>query len=310
MTQQVFQHQNGFYWLDIVGPSVQELTELAKVHHLHPTSVQDCLDPEHLPKFEQIGLINFIIVRAADEEASPDGDTVQELTRKTAIFFSDHYMITIHRKDQKFIADLRNKWSAMHAVDSSILLSNLLCEFLTAVGNSYDQPISQTAKQLEMLEEKTFRAQPGSEIIEDGYYLKRRASVYKRLLRLSSDLVPKISQHSPDAKPYLQDIKENFDNLFFYADELLDNVNNLLTLYISLASQRTNEASHHVNEVMRVLTIFSVFFLPLNFVAGIYGMNFEHMPELKSVYGYPTVIIIMISIAVAIYAWFRKKNWL
>ncbi len=72
---------------------------------------------------------------------------------------------------------------------------------------------------------------------------------------------------------------------------------------MSLSSQRTNE-------VMRILTLFSVFFMPLTFIVGIYGMNFEFMPELKQRWGYPAVLILMALVAVAIYRWFKRKRWL
>jgi magnesium transporter len=77
----------------------------------------------------------------------------------------------------------------------------------------------------------------------------------------------------------------------------------LFNIYFSVSSQRTNE-------VIRVLTIFSVFFMPLTFVAGIYGMNFEFMPELRQQWGYPGVIGLMALITLGIYFWFKRKGWL
>ena len=78
---------------------------------------------------------------------------------------------------------------------------------------------------------------------------------------------------------------------------------NLLKIYLSLLAQRTNE-------VMRMLTIFSAFFLPLTFIAGIYGMNFKFMPELGWKAGYPAVLFLMVVVAGGIYVWFRRKGWI
>ena len=80
-------------------------------------------------------------------------------------------------------------------------------------------------------------------------------------------------------------------------------VTNLLKIYLSLSAQRTNE-------VMRMLTIFSAFFLPLTFIAGIYGMNFKFMPELGWKAGYPAVLFLMVVVAGGIYVWFRRKGWI
>jgi magnesium transporter len=91
--------------------------------------------------------------------------------------------------------------------------------------------------------------------------------------------------------------------MHFYADELVDDVNNLLSIQLALASHRTNE-------VVRVLTVFSVFFLPLTFIVGVYGMNFQYMPELHQRWGYPAVMLGMALVTFAIYVWFRRRGWL
>ena len=163
---------------------------------------------------------------------------------------------------------------------------------------------------LENLETLVFQSKDSPSTLEDGYYLKRRAALIKRMLRMTSDLLPKLNVMAEANAPLFQDLKEAVDRLSFSADELLENAYHLLNIHLSLASHRTNEASHRTNEVMRVLTLFSVFFLPLNFIASIYGMNFEHMPELKVPAAYPAVLILMGSVALGIYIWFRQNGWL
>jgi magnesium transporter len=96
---------------------------------------------------------------------------------------------------------------------------------------------------------------------------------------------------------------ENVQSYHFYADELLEEVNNLLSIHLAMASHRTNE-------VMRVLTVFSAFFLPLTFIVGIYGMNFTFMPELTKHWGYPGVMLLMLGISLVIFIWFRRRGWL
>jgi magnesium transporter len=106
-----------------------------------------------------------------------------------------------------------------------------------------------------------------------------------------------------DDQGLLADVVEEADRLHTWADELLESATHLMNLEINLASQRTNE-------VMRVLTIFSAFFLPLTFIAGVYGMNFKRMPELEHRFGYPLVVAVMALTAAAIWVWFRRKGWL
>jgi magnesium transporter len=86
-------------------------------------------------------------------------------------------------------------------------------------------------------------------------------------------------------------------------EEIYDSSQSLLNIYISLSSQKTND-------VMRVLTVFSAFFLPLTFIVGIYGMNFQFMPELSQHYGYPGVLVFMLLLTIIIYQWFNRKGWI
>ena len=301
--------ESGQLWLDIVNPSKEELIAVAAEFHLHPTSVQDCLDPEHLPKYEKIGDTQFVILRAYDNAALRDADTVEELTRKVAFFYNDKFLITVHRVDQPFLLREREKWAErIEATPEAI--HTIFKDIVKNVIFSYIPPIDKGLDDFEQLEMTVFGAQTKKVFkIQHGYYLKRRASVFKRMIKGSMDVLPKIE--SPfKGTPHFQNLQEEGVSLLFFADELTESVNSLLNLHVSLASQRTNEASHRTNEVMRILTIFSVFLMPLNVFTGIYGMNFAHMPELSWRYGYPMVIGVMITMELLIFMWFKRKGWL
>jgi magnesium transporter len=133
--------------------------------------------------------------------------------------------------------------------------------------------------------------------------LKRRVNLMKRLLWQTMGVIHKMKPPFERNAPLFQDASENAESYHFYADELLEEVNNLLSIHLSMASHKTNE-------VMRVLTVFSAFFLPLTFIVGVYGMNFEHMPELKSKYGYLAVMLVMLGVSTTIFIWFRRRGWL
>ncbi len=307
----------GFVWLDVVNPNAAEIKELAASYKLPAPLLKDCLDPKHLPKFERVEGMDFFVVRAFDEKAHKDADTVQELTRKVAIFSSQHVLISIHRKDQHYFVPLREKWSSetLLSQDAIETSSNStfapLYDILSAVFSSYQQPIDDALAQMETFEMSIFDTSPSKKIsLHDGYYIKRKGSVFKRVLRLSLDSINRFHTIRTDQNASVQDLKDTLDNMFFYADELLDNTNNLLNLHLTLSSNKLNEASHKTNEVMRFLTIFSVFFMPLNLIAGIYGMNFEFMPEIKWTYGYPAALSLMGFVLLGIYFWFRKKGWM
>lgn len=304
--------KNGFQWIDVFNPKKSDIEEIAKTYGLVSTSIQDALDPEHLPKFEKLNTYNFVIMRAYDDKCGTDADTVQELTRKIAIFYNDKFLITIHRKDQTFLSQLREKWKS--TIDSLPVFNGamIFSDILKNIYLTYEIPIDNGLNHLEQFEMGVFSAHKSKPFnLEDGYYLKRQAFVFKRVLRMSQDALAKLMvTNDLGMSTYFQDLRETLESLYFYSDELVENTNALLNLHISLQQQKTTEASHRTNEVMRVLTIFSVFFMPLNFVASIYGMNFENMPELHTEYGYPVVLAAMFSTAGIIFYWFRRKGWL
>ncbi|MEK6578932.1 MAG: CorA family divalent cation transporter, partial [Bdellovibrionota bacterium] len=267
------------------------------------------LDPEHLPKYEKIGAVAFLIARAYDDHSGPEADEVQEITRKIAFFVGDQFLITVHRTDQTFFAQIRESWK-LRASKSAAPVERLLSEILRGVVATYEKPIDQSYALLSEVETQVFEMKHAQSVMRKCYFLKRKASVYKRMLKLTLDILPKVSARVEVQEPVFQDIRENAEALAFFADEINDSVAQLLSLHLSLQSHRTSTASHKTNEVMRVLTLFSVFFLPLNFIVGLYGMNFKFMPELENPYGYPAVVGLMLAVTGTIYFWFRRRGWL
>jgi magnesium transporter len=295
-----------FVWIDLIAPTEEELAKIAQEYGLHATSVQDCLDPEHLPKYEQFEDHTFVIVRAWDESSSGGCTTVQELTRKVAIFTGPKFLITIHRKDQPWLSGLRGKFQGSHSgppTSSEVLPTRLLTSLLNAVIDTYTKPLEQIEERLDAFEGLVFSGLEFAGELREIHLLKRQVTLIKRLLWRTVDVVQRMSPPSGRTAPLYRDAQDNAESSHFYADELLDDVNTLLSIQLALASHRTGE-------VMRVLTVFSVFFLPLTFIVGVYGMNFEHMPELHSHWGYPAVLAAMGIVTLAIFLWFRRRGWL
>jgi magnesium transporter len=295
-----------FEWIDVVDPSQNELETLGEKYKFSTNTVQDALDPEHLPKYEQLESgLHFFIARSFDEESTAEADTVQELTRKVAVFYSDQFVLTIHRRDQPYLVRLRSRWMARpHSPNPKARYhGRVVLDLLRELIATYESPVEMAQASLEIQETQIFMGQGSRRVVEDLYYVKRKAFVYRRMLRFALDLIPKLSSSLSVPKALEQDLGELGDGLSFHAEQLLENVNQLLNVHISLSSNRSNE-------VMRVLTIFSVFFMPLTFIVGVYGMNFDFMPELKHPYGYAGVWVVMILVCVSIFIWFRHKGWL
>jgi len=299
-------NEPAFIWLDVVNPSKVELANIARQYGLHSTSVEDSLDPEHLPKYERIGAVTFIIVRAFDETATRECSTVQEMTRKVAIFFSSDFLITIHRIEQPFLAALITKYQSpppAGAERRKSFLPRVLIEIINGAIDTYERPLGEAEGAIDKFEATVFGEQEISGLLQRIYTEKRRVTQMRRMLSHTRDVVQRLVPASEPTAPLFQDLRENAESMYSYAEELVEDVNNLLSIQLALASHRTNE-------VVRVLTVFSVFFLPLTFIVGIYGMNFHFMPELTHRWGYPAVMAVMGVVTVVIYLWFRRRGWL
>ncbi|NQX39054.1 magnesium transporter [Pedobacter steynii] len=289
--------QTGFEWIDIYEPSEQELKQIIKKYDLHPALVNDCLQPDHLPKYERMPTYSFIIFRIHTEDDMPEADKVQQMTHKIAIFYSDQFIITIHRKKQRFLDHLISMVQADKCNDSQELLNILINDCL----NTYEAPLAKLSKAVDYFEEVVFLRPKKVPLLKGLYYLKRKIDLIRRMLILSFEIIDAL-----DADPgnvNTRDTRDHYVKLQNMLDSLAENIHQLLNIYFSASSQRTNDT-------MRILTIFSVFFMPLTFIVGIYGMNFEFMPELKWKLGYPGVMLLMAVVTLFIYLWFKRKNWL
>src|SRR5918998_718510 len=297
-----------FMWVDVVHPTAEELADVAKRYNLHPTSVEDSLEPEHLPKYERIGSTTFIIVRAIDVDAPGHCSTIHEMTRKVAIFYGTDFLITIHRTEQPFLSALKERYeSGAIPVGSHErrkgYMPRLLIELINGAIETYEKPLGRSEAAIDAFEATVFGDEEFSGTLQSIYVEKRRVTQMRRMLSHTLDAVQKLVPASEPTAPLFQDIRENAQSMHSYADELLEEVNSLLSIQLALASHRTNE-------VVRVLTVFSVFFLPLTFIVGIYGMNFDFMPELRQRWGYPAVMAGMGVVTLVIYLWFRRRGWL
>jgi magnesium transporter len=293
--------QPPFRWIDVVAPERDELVAIAKEFGFHPMSVEDCLDPWHLPKQERIGDAIFLILRVFDPDGSPRGASVQELTRKIAIFYRAGLVISIHRADLAVVRAIREQ----SLIGNGGLETNaaVLGALMNGALDSFDVMLDRAETAVDGFEEALLRRRDAPDLAAI-HHLKRRVNVVRRLLWQTTTVIQRLPPpEGGRAGAVLQDVKDNAESYYFYADQLLDEINALLSIHVSLASHRTNQ-------VMRVLTVFSAFFLPLTFIVGVYGMNFDWMPELRLKYGYPAVMIVIAVVSLAIAVWFRRQGWL
>ncbi len=292
-------HGVDYEWIDVVSPEEAELKKIAKQFGLHEASVNDCLQPGHLPKYERFKGHTFIILRVYDSEWDSEADTVQELTHKIAIFIAENFIITIHRQEWPPIVQISEEFVCGGDCKTA---QHVLTEIIKRGLHSYEEPGGKITEHIEYYEKQVFLTARKASLLKGLYFLKRKVDVIRRLLLLTHDIIDKIDPRDA-SNAYTRDCRDLFVKQHSLFDSLSEQINNLLNIYFNISSQRTNET-------MRVLTIFSVFFMPLTFIVGVYGMNFQNMPELKWDWGYPSALILMVVVTLGVYLWFRKKKWL
>lgn len=300
-----FEHQwQDFKWVDCENPQKSDLISLAEEFKVPVNYLATSLEPEHLVKCEFIEDKVFLILRAYDETVKDTENTIQDLTSKLVFFIGPDFALTLHRSPIRFVAEKIQK-----VPFEKITHKALLQFFFSQSLLSFDQPLTTIESKTAIIEERIYSLRRKN-ILREGYIIKRRASAYKKILKFSMESLVKMQNRPEFLWENFRDLKDYNDRMIFYADDVIENITGLLNLHISLMSQKTNEASYRTNEVMRILTLVSIFFLPLNFIAGIYGMNFENMPELSSEHGYYYTLGFMVFTALGIFLWIYRKGWI
>lgn len=289
----------GINWIDVCNPSNAEVIELSKEYNLNRLTVQDSLQPEHLPKYEVVDDVHFMILRYNINSGSCNAATIQELTDKMTIFYTGSLLITIHKTAAPFIDPIKKRFQT---VGKLLTTTEVLSKIVWSALETFDERANYLSAQVDIYENEIMRRKTSNNQMEALYLIKREAALAHKVLLLMQEPINHIFPNSGE-EPIVQDVRDQHLKMKTLYGQVLEEVTNLMNLFMSFSSQKTNE-------VMKVLTIFSVFFMPLTFIVGIYGMNFEFMPELKQKWGYPAVLVVMVIVTVLIYIWFKKKKWL
>ena len=280
-----------FQWVDLENPKLTELKEIIQPYGLNPHLLDDLLQVGHLPKLEKVGEFNFMIIRAFSANTNDKLTTIPELSNKIGFFFTNEVLLTVHQKPFNFLEEITGPYE-----DPEALILKITEKMLA----TYQAPADWLSEEMDRFESDVFLGRRKRFSVESLYFAKAKARACKKVLQLTQTLLQHLSVQ-PSNEAQLQDLKESVSSLILQFEDFLDEANSLLNIYLSSNSQKTNE-------VMKLLTVFSAFFLPLTFLVGVYGMNFKFMPELNWEYGYYLTWGAMLSISVVIFIWFKVRK--
>jgi len=288
ITEKVFE---SFKWIDIENPIKEDLEKITKVHGLNYYLIKDSLEKGHLPKYEKTYKIDFFIFRAYTSDIKLHIDEVGEMSNKIAFFIFEDKLITIHRAHFNFL----NIHEEKH-----IKINELFLRIVKLMLDTFQKPTIDLSNKISEIERTIFLKDHRKVLLEELYFIKSQSRILKKVLHITQSVMEQSADNFSASYQY-QDIKDELLNLLTYNEESVENSNQLMNTYLSISDQKNNE-------VVRLLTIFSAFFLPLTFIAGVYGMNFKFMPELNWEWGYFFSIGLMLLVVIVIYMWFRKKR--
>jgi magnesium transporter len=288
ITEKVFE---SFKWIDIENPIKEDLEKITKIHGLNYYLIKDSLEKGHLPKYEKTYKIDFFIFRAYTSDIKLHIDEVGEMSNKIAFFIFEDKLITIHRAHFNFL----NIHEEKH-----IKINELFLRIVKLMLDTFQKPTFELSNKIGEIEKTIFLKDHRKVLLEELYFIKSQSRILKKVLHITQSVMEQSADNFRASYQY-QDIKDELLNLLTYNDESVENANQLMNTYLSISDQKNNE-------VVRLLTIFSAFFLPLTFIAGVYGMNFRFMPELNWKWGYFFSIGFMLLVVIVIYLWFRRKR--
>ena len=300
MIKQIPLPEKKFEWFDVTAPDDADIQRLSSDFNLPFLLVQDCLKPEHLPKYEETEEgFHFLMMRAFDKEAKDDATTVQELTRKVALFISKEKVVTIHRVDLPYIWKVVNKCEKPDSFPRNVQM--LVHQIILDAIRTYEEPIDRLQDQYEEFETEVLSKKCDMSMLK-VYHFRRQLFVLKRIMKQTNDGLYRFREFWEKHQTMLQDLRENLDQLYFQLDEISDNFEHLLELQIQMNDQKAND-------VMKTLTVFSTVLLPLNFIASFYGMNFTHLPGLNSPHALAGISLLMVVVWILCLIYFRYRGW-
>lgn len=287
-------------WVDFRTPTREEAALLSGLFAFHPLTIEDCESRRANPKIEDYRDYLFVLTHGVH----PDSSEKEFKTRQLSLYVGGHYLVSYHRDRSR---------SVEHAMEGARhnprILSegsdSILYHLLDYQVDQYLPVLENFEKKIDDVEDRIFRATT-SDVLSEVLAFKRalmrlrRISGHQRdvLMRLVRREFPMIDEKSVYG---LRDVHDHLVRITDLADTYRELVSGALEAHLSIVSNRTNE-------IMRVLTVIATVFIPLTFIVGVYGMNFEHMPELDWRYGYLGVWVLMLAVAGWMYWYFRRRG--
>lgn len=286
-------------WVDVEAPTAEDLSFLHERYAINNLLLEDTLDPNHLPKYEEDGDVKFFLLRESTELERKNLNSISDISTKIGIFLLDKTIITIHRMKTKSLTETKKQLSCLTSETSA---RNIALRIALLIMKSFDDESVSLLETMDNIENEIFLKNTNhTNQIRRLYKLKRKSGLNSRVLTVSSDAIDKFKLLGLQDSE-VSDLKDKHKDVVTDFDHLNIQVTNLIGMFLALSDQKANQ-------VMKVLAIYSVYFLPITFIAGVYGMNFDNMPELHHKNGYFFTLGFMALVVICTFIYARRKQW-
>lgn len=282
---------------------VSVIETLAKKYNIHPLTVEDILNVQQRPKVEEFDNYIFITLKMLPWNRKTNTFSIKQVS----FVVGKDYVLSLQECETDFFDSIQNKLcnpnnKRLREQGTDYLAYRLI----DAVIDQYFVVLEGIGNQIELLEEKII-VDPTPQNSRTLYQLKRKMLQLRKAIWPMREAISHLLQAdnaiiTSFTHIYLRDVYD-------HAVQAIDTVENFRDMLASMLDVYLSSLTNRMNEIMKVLTIISTVFIPMTFIASIYGMNFEYMPELHWRYGYPLVMGIMVLIAIIMLDYFRRKKW-
>ncbi|MEV6767106.1 magnesium/cobalt transporter CorA [Nocardia sp. NPDC051030] len=304
---EVRERGKGFVWLGLHGPDKDMMTRVADTFGLHALAAEDAVDADQRPKLERYDDILFMVMRTVQYHEH-EMNSVSEIvnTGEIMVFVGPDFVITVRHGEHTELASVRKELEA-DPTQLTLGPSAVLHAVADRVVDSYVQVTEAIGEDVDAMEEAVFT--PASKIIiEAVYQLKREVVELRRAVKpltlplqmLTHDITLPVPK---EIRRYMRDVTDHHTAV---NDQITD-YNESLSALINAALAKV---SVQQNTDMRKISAYAAMAAVPTMVAGVYGMNFEHMPELSWTFGYPAVLVLMAGLCTALWVNFHRNNWL
>ncbi|MDH7499873.1 MAG: magnesium/cobalt transporter CorA [candidate division NC10 bacterium] len=291
-------------WINIDGIHDTKVLEmLGDRYGFHPLMLEDILNTDQRPKMEDYGDYLYVVLKMLrlDEDSRRIGSA------QVSLILGSHFVISFQEREEEVFEAIRSRIRNGKGRIRKMGADYLAYSLIDAVVDQYFMLLEKLREEIELLEDQLI-AHPTPDTLQTLHDLKRemlllRKSVWplrEAISGLERTGSPLIQQSTAI---YLRDVYDHTIQVIDTIETFRDMLSGMLDIYLSSISNK-------MNEVMKVLTIIATLFMPLTFLAGIYGMNFRYMPELEARWGYPAVLLLMLAAVVLMLFYFKRKRWL